>query len=115
VSAKFVQTNQTVQSQYNAETIYIGSATSVSEMAQSIATLRAQVIALKELPPSVRQEVIEALTEAEKRAPSPDNTNIKSKLDAAGAALSMLDGVTDKTLTLARTLFKIGVWIVAAL
>jgi hypothetical protein len=113
VSVKFEQNNQTVQTQYNAETIHIGATTSVGDMAQKIAALKAEVGALKELPLSVRQEVIGALAEAEEKTPSSKNTDIKSKLDAAGATLSTLDGATEKALNLARNLFRIGKWIAA--
>src|SRR5262245_6463777 len=101
----FNQQGQEVDTQYNAETIQIGAATSISDMARNIATLKAEISTFKQVPDSVRKEVLEALDAAEKRSPSPNNTSLKAKLDAAGAALSSFDGVTEKAIKLAQTIF----------
>ncbi len=111
----FNQQGQEVETQYNAETIQIGATTSISDMARNISNLKAEISTLKQVPEPVRKEVLDALDAAEKRSPSPDNSSLKAKLDAAGAALSSFDGVTDKAIKLAQTIFKIGTWIIAVL
>ena len=122
----FNQDAQTVNNQTNVGTVAgnlnIGAHTSRADMRQAIAALKAELATLKDVPPHVRVQVNEALDSAARvETPSPKHAELKEKLDSAGSALSAVaaqiegaDDIAQKALKLAKTIFSIGKWIIAA-
>ena len=124
----FNQSGQTVGSQVNVGKVegnfnigQIGAQTSQADMHKTIAALKAELAALPGLPPQVRAQLDEALDGAAAVKPSPQHGNVKAKLDSAGNALSGVaaqlegaDDVAQKALKLAKTVFSIGKWVIAA-
>jgi hypothetical protein len=90
-------------------------------MTRTIAALKADIAALQGLPGPVKQQLDEALTAAVGVKPSPEQAPVKVKLDTAGDALALVsarlegaEGVAEKALNLAKTVYKIGKWVIAA-
>jgi hypothetical protein len=99
----------------------IGTQTSPAQMRRTIAALQAEVAGLQGIPLEVRTQLKEALDGAVDVEPSPKQGALKGKLDSAGNALSgaaaRLDGADDiaqKAFKLAKTVFSIGKWVIAA-
>jgi hypothetical protein len=123
-TSTFNQTGQTVGTQTNVETVegdlnigQIGTQTSPAQMRRTIAALQAEVAGLQGIPLEVRTQLKEALD----GAVDVEQGALKGKLDSAGNALSgaaaRLDGADDiaqKAFKLAKTVFSIGKWVIAA-
>jgi hypothetical protein len=99
----------------------IGTQTTKTDMGKSISSLRAEIANLQGLPADVRKQINDALDTASTVSPSPAHVDVKTKLDHAGNALAgaaaQLEGADDvvnKALKLAKTIFSIGKWVIAA-
>lgn len=100
---------------YTADHMSFDAATSAADMVQSIAAVQREISSLSGIPDALKVQLITALHMAAGSTPSPANADVKSRLDTAGKALEGADGLAEKTLQLAKTVFKIGQWVVAAL
>ncbi len=90
-------------------------------MSKTIAAMKAELAGLQGIPPDVRAQLNDALDSASNVNPSPQHENVKLKLDNAGKALSGVaaqlegtDDVAQKAFKLAKTVFSIGKWVIAA-
>ena len=90
-------------------------------MGKTIAAMKAELAGLQGIPPKVRTQLNDALDSAGNISPSPQHKNVKAKLDDAGKALSGVaaqlegtDDVAQKAFSLAKTVFSIGKWVIAA-
>ncbi|MGO9444714.1 MAG: hypothetical protein ACLPXB_08045 [Thiobacillaceae bacterium] len=124
----FNQGGQTVGNQTNVGSVagdlnigHIGAQTSQAEMSKTIAAMKAELAGLQGIPPDVRAQLNDALDSASNVNPSPQHENVKLKLDNAGKALSGVaaqlegtDDVAQKAFKLAKTVFSIGKWVIAA-
>jgi hypothetical protein len=122
----FTQTGQTIGgNQTNVGSVNrdfnIGTPTTKADVGKTIAIVKTEIADLQGLPPEVRKQVNDALDSVVGISPSPSEDKVKAQLDDAGNALAGVaaqlegaDDVAQKALRLAKTIFSIGKWVIAA-
>jgi hypothetical protein len=123
--ATFNQQGQAVGQQANFETNYgtvsFSPNSSSADMHKVIQALKSELAGIKELSTQDKAQLDEALDSAASVEPSPNRTDVKAKLDKAGSTLKSIgdqvqgaDDLAKKILNLAKTVFAVGKWVIAA-